>query len=451
MPKLEPLNLQLTGSAEGLTVALGKAESAVKSAASKMEGTSMGAGFLSKVSPMATVATAALAGVAAAAGTAAGAIYAIKSAMDAIDDTNDAAARLGMTLSELTNTRFSLKKLTGLDEGAIDASLAKFQVNLAEAAQTGSGKAAEALQQLGINAKDLIAQGPLEAFALISDEVAKLPNKADQMRVLFDILGKGGVGLAGAFRDGGDALREAAAEAEKLIKPTAAQAAMVGMANDAWDVMAANINGIFQVIASEFAPLIQILAEDVSGVAQEFAGIGDWAKYAANVVSDLVGLSIDLVEVVTKSIEAIQKGLAGDFAGAWAAAVEAATFNTAGKMQARSNDIRKQAAQDRATGPTEAEIEAADANSNALESTKRAAQAVEQKAQQIEQQAIKPLPVLSAITDRAAQIRSVAEARNQAQADKQNEMLAEQKKTNIELAALRTLFANQREPVPLAL
>lgn len=454
MPQLEPLNLKITGSADGLTTALGKAENAVRGMGGSMSGGLGGvSGLLSKLGSMGNLATLALTGIAAAAGTAVAGLMAIKQGMNAIDDTTDAANRLGVTFGELKGLRLSLGEATGLDAASIDQAVAKLQINLGEAATTGTGAAFDALQELGLNAADLLAAGPQRAMEMIAGQISQIDDKSKQLQLSFAILGKSGVAIAAALRESPEGLREAAEWAQKNLSLTEQQVNQVGSANDAWDRMTARIQAIFEMISAEFAPLIEVIADDILGLADDFGSVADIAKIAVDVVAQLYGIMKDIMELGTKPAAAVASIMQGNFGAAWDQLGEAVSFDSAFNSQLGVQAARERARQRKPRDQvSDAELEALEAQNQALDATKQAAAAVEDKAKEIEQAAIKPLPVLGAITDRAAQIKAIAEARNQAAAlDKQNQMLEAQKATNTRLDRLIAVTAGRTEPVPIAL
>lgn len=460
MPQLEPLNLKLTGSADGLSVAIGKAEASL-GGFGKFVG-----GLSSLATPFTATLAAGLAGVAAAGLSAHAAISKIREAMVDVDALNDSANRLGVTFSELQGIRLAIGEATGADSSTIDAAISKMQINLVEAAQEGSGKAYDALQRLGLDAGQLLAAGPQRSIEMIATAMQGITIEAERNKLAFDLLGKSGAAIAAALRTSPESLREAADWANRNLSLTGQQVEQIGMANDAWGRVSMQIDGIFQSISAELSPLLQLMAEDVLGVGENFSGIDEYIKSAVDVAGELYGIFKDIVELVIAAPRMLYELVTGDLAGVGDAFTDAFSFDSADKAAKRIAEIRNKAAQ--AAGslkpPSEADIaqlESQSASEEAVKKAKEAARASEEwvrKAERLRQQlrspeqklqddlselrgAVEqggldwqtyakgissvtdefvraqkavnsPLPVLSAITGRAQQIKAVAEMQN---------------------------------------
>ncbi len=397
MPQLEPLNLKLTGSADGLSVALGKAQKDTSGFGAHLNkiGDSI-SGALSKIDPKIFAIGTALAGVGAAAAAAYTAISRTSAAMQSVDELADAANRLGISVNELKGVRLSLGEATGLDSSSIDAAIMKLQINLAEAAQTGSGKAFEALQQLGLSAGDLLAAGPQRAFEMLAEKISQISDRGRQLQTIFDIGGKAGAALAAALTESPEKLKEAYQWAQKFLGLTEQQVAAIGNANDAWDRLKALVDTAFQVLAAEAAPAVEGISKEISAIVESLGGVQPIVREIVNWVAKWAGYMVDIAELVTM----------GD-----------RTFDTGNRFVAALERQRNAPQDERRRAPTEAELSALEAKS-ALEATGAAAKAVaataEKTAAKVEQ--IKPPSPLAAVTDRAEQIRRVAEL----QAAKQN-------------------------------
>lgn len=457
MPQLEPLNLKLTGSADGLTTSLGKAERDVRGFGHGvgMVGSRF-AGLSALAGPAGLVAAGALAAVAAAAAGAAMAIRKVSEEFRAIDETVDAANRLGVAFNELKGLRFSLGKVTGAEDNEIEQAVTKLQVNLGEAARKGEGEVHDALVAIGLDAKRLLAAGPQEAIETLAEKISQVGDKSRQLQLVYDILGKSGLKIAAAFRESPEGLREANDWLQKNATLTAQQVEQVGAANDAWDKTSAKITGIFQKIAAEVAPLLQVIADDVLEFADGFEHVEGWAKQTVDVVAQLYGIVKDIFEIVTSPAFTVGNLLEGDFKGAAKTIKEALKLDGAIEAQADLVKARESAAQNAAKRPkgvSEAETAALEATSQASEATKKAAAAVEERARKVESQAkAQSVSPLGAVTDRAEQLRKVAELQSQRAANQYNEkMLAAQNAGNAKLdrilAAIR--FSGALPPIAL--
>ena len=301
MAQLEPLHLRLTGSAEGLTAALGKAQNDVQGFGlnlGNLSGSLSGklAG-LAAFNPVAVAVAAGFAAITAAAAGAALAVGQVRAAMDRVDDANDAANKLGVTFAERSQLQLSLREATGADAGTIDAAIVKLQTNLGEAAETGAGKVHDALQKLGLNAAELLAAKPMRAIEMLAEKVSGMNDKSAQTSIIFDLLGKQGMAIAAAFREDPSGLREAAAWAEKNLSLTQQQIEQIGMANDVWGRVGDKINAIWNEIAADLSPAIQMLGEDALYWAEQLGGAGIEVANLSDVFAVVHGIVSDIGEV----------------------------------------------------------------------------------------------------------------------------------------------------------
>lgn len=469
MAQLEPLNLKLTGSAEGLTAALGRAQGDVHRFGSSVGGISSQFSGLSSIAGKATLAIGAgLAGLAAAAGLAAGAISRIREAMKGVDDTDDAAKRLGVTFNELRGLRFAFGRITGADSSQVDSAITKMQINLGEAARTGTGEVNDALKSLGFSAAQLIDAGPGKAMQMLAERIGEVGDKSKQLQLVYDIFGKSGLPIAGAFREGGKELQSLIEKQAKIATLTQDQVALIGWANDAWEDVGKAVTGVFEQISAGLAPLMQIVAEDLFGaVTGGLKEAGDYAKLFADTIGQVWGFFNDLTEVVRGLADAMAKFIGGEYEQAGQSLKRALTFDQMEKNQQRMDAIRESAKTDARPKRrvTDAEAETLDAKGqianaesaslasqlDAAKSSRSAVDSLKLKADQVKQQIemIKP-QALSAVTDLQAQIKKIAELRGAG--ERNDAMLNQQKTTNTKLDKLiAAVEATGTEPQPIDL
>ena len=103
----------------------------------------------------------------------------VKGSMDAINSTRVMAERLGTSTEALSELQYAAK-LSDVDNETLSSSLEKLNVKLAETATGAGGPAAEALHKLGLNAKTLVGEGPVEAFKDIAAAMETIPNPAQR-------------------------------------------------------------------------------------------------------------------------------------------------------------------------------------------------------------------------------------------------------------------------------
>ena len=164
-----------------------------------------------------TTGASALGGLALAAGTSVAAIAAATAAVvglgvSAIKPAADLihlSERLGATVDGLKELHY-VARLSGSDVESMDTALGKLSINLGKALH-GSTPAAVALEQIGLNAKQLATMDPSQAMERIIANFDKFPTAADQAAAAIELFGKGGIGILGTLKLGKEGL-------EKLTK-----------------------------------------------------------------------------------------------------------------------------------------------------------------------------------------------------------------------------------------
>lgn len=350
----------------GLAAGKGKVTDFSKSVKTAFDNTSAGSALSSfaALGPAGIAAGAAVAGglaVITTAGAAATiAVRGIGEQLGEIDAIGDSAKRMGMQFSELVDLRLAFGRSSGLDEGTIDASLQKMQLNLREA-QSGSGDLANTLQSLGLDAGQLIEAGPVEAIKQISKASQDLKSPLDQSKLAFDLFGKSGVGLVTVLRDGPEAIDEMANRAKQLgLELSQAQVEQVGAANDAWEDLQLVATGAFRQIAAEVAPVITTILNSVNEVGTSFSG---WQQSLPQVIDGavyLAGAFYDVYEVINLSRMMLNALATGSFLQAATIAnfggQLAADFGT-GQNWVDQINANRQAAANAASKPVTGEID----------------------------------------------------------------------------------------------
>ena len=236
-------------------------------------------------------------GITAAAAATVAFISAMRDQQNAIDETADKAQRLGVSFSDLKGLEFGFKEGAGIDAQTVGDSIKKLQINMAKAVEGDEGLRA-AFTKLGLDAGDLIGQGPREAMMQIADAMAGVDNHAERLKLSMEIFGKSGADLASTLGQGRDALESSAAFAEKWLGLTDAQVAAVGANNDSWDRIGIIVEGISQTVAAELAPVFKTVADTILESAGGFDGLSKAVKDAVTTGTILVGLFMDALDPV---------------------------------------------------------------------------------------------------------------------------------------------------------
>jgi hypothetical protein len=220
-----------------------------------------------------------VAGVAAGAAVLVGGIVAVGMAwhnvseeMKRIDEISDSANKLGMTFRDLSNMRLSIGESSGLDAGTIDSAMQRMQVGLAEASSKQSGDLFDKLAASGLNAAQLLKQGPAKAMEEIAAKTQALQSPTDQLLLAYELFGKQGAAIVSSLRDGPGAMQEMAAYADRVgMNLSQAQAEQVGAANDAWDRMGMVATGAWRQIAAEASPVLTVIYESIAEGTSQFS------------------------------------------------------------------------------------------------------------------------------------------------------------------------------------
>jgi hypothetical protein len=219
--------------------------------------------------------------------------------MKRIDELSDSAAKLGMTFRDLSNMRLSIGESSGLDSASIDNAMQRMQVGLAEASSKQSGDLFDKLAVSGLNAAQLLKQGPAKAMEEIAAKTQALQSPTDQLLLAYELFGKQGAAIVSSLRDGPGAMQEMAAYADKVgMNLSQAQANQVGAANDAWDRMGMVATGAWRQIAAEASPVLTVIYESIAEGASQFSVYLQYLPAAIDGMAMFAGTWMDVYELV---------------------------------------------------------------------------------------------------------------------------------------------------------
>lgn len=190
---------------------------------------------------------------------------------DVIDNTSKLADRLGMTYGELSSLALA-GDLAGVSLDTLGTASTKADVALVRAAG-GSKTAQAAFDGIGLSVSDLQSMSPAERFAAIADAINELPTPAAKAEAAVRLFGKAGAGLLPLFNEGGDAIRQAAAEAQKFgLNLTNLQGKNVEAMNDSFTRAQSAIKGVIQQVVAYLAPAIENVANTFSDLIGDIGG-----------------------------------------------------------------------------------------------------------------------------------------------------------------------------------
>lgn len=250
--------------------------------------------FSASVKSMAAGAVAGIGAVAAALGVGLG-VQALKEAADQLDAVGDTAAKLGIATEALMAFQ-KVAALSGSSAEALDNALVKMSKGIGDAAG-GTGKAKDALLELGFSLQDLAGKGTEEQVKAIADALAKVDNQSKKLALTMRIFGDSD--MVNVLADGSKGLDEIK---RKMVATGQAfsslNIAQVQQMNDALDEMRKSLTAIIQKIVIELAPavtymaeLIKTMADDANAKMGEAGSNLDWIAMKAQLIGDAFDLA----------------------------------------------------------------------------------------------------------------------------------------------------------------
>lgn len=146
-----------------------------------------------------------------------------KSAIDTNNHLDDMSTRLGITTEALTRLHYAAE-LTGVSTDQLDDGLRSMISKVSEAAN-GTGEAAAALQELGINAKALEQLAPEDQFKRLADALNGVEQASDRVRLAQKLFEEGGTALLQTMNGGAAALEEYARQADRFGRTVSTETA----------------------------------------------------------------------------------------------------------------------------------------------------------------------------------------------------------------------------------
>ncbi len=206
-------------------------------------------------------------------------------------------------------------ELGGLTAEQTEMAIKKLGLRIGQVASGAGGPAADAFAKLGLTWQDLEALPLPERMATIADSVKGLGSQTERAAVLNAIFEESGIQMAGAFAQGGEAIRDAAKQIEdaglisnEVAKQAEAMTDAVTLAKGAWE-------GLKTEALAPIIPMITAVAEEVSVMLGEFRKTGDVKQFGetfATIFLDVVApAAVDASGIVINALAAIPAAAAG--------------------------------------------------------------------------------------------------------------------------------------------
>ena len=170
-------------------------------------------------------------------------------------------------------------ELAGLSADQTEMAIKKLGLRIGQVAAGAGGPAAEAFTKLGLTWQELEALPLPERMAVIADRVKDLGSATQRAAVLNAIFEESGIQMAGAFAEGGDAIRDAAQQIEdagiisnKVAKQAEDMTNAVTLAKQAWESL--KVDALAPII-----PMITLVADEVRSLFNELRETGAVTKF----------------------------------------------------------------------------------------------------------------------------------------------------------------------------
>ena len=218
-----------------------------------------------------------------------------------IDETAKAAKSLGIAYGDLVAIQMLAGESAGIDPATVNRGIGQFTRKLAEARVNG-GALAETMKAIGLDATELAGMDTAEAFRQVSDAIANIPDKAEQIRVTTMLLGEEGAKMVEVFRQGGGAIDAMNKEAERLGTILSDQSVKdVEAMNDAFGRVNMSIEGIWNQMLADLAPTLT----EVAKLASDFFVMVRKASEASKMLSPALMVAAPVVQKMVDGFRAI--------------------------------------------------------------------------------------------------------------------------------------------------
>lgn len=198
-------------------------------------------------------------------------IYKINEQLGELDKVAKLSMRTGLDPKFLAAFGFAAEQ-SGSDVATANNALEKFTKNMGDAA-SGTGTAATAIGQLGLDLNSVLASSPEDQVKTIAQAISELPNEAQRADAAFQLFGRGGQQLVGVLSSGADGIKAFQDEAANLgLGFEASELAKVEAANDAINRVKRSFGNVWATITVQVAPAIEGLFTSINDLSSSMGG-----------------------------------------------------------------------------------------------------------------------------------------------------------------------------------
>jgi hypothetical protein len=227
------------------------------------------------------------------------AIFTLASSTAALgDDVAKTADKLGIGIEAFQQLRYAAER-SGVPIATFDSSMGAFVKRLGEA-KDGTGPAADAIKELGLNVSDLIEMKPEDALLEIAEKFKDVKNPAERAALSADLFSRAGMGMIIMLRDGRaglEDLMQAGSDTGYVLTEKTARGAEVFQ--DRLLDAQLTVKGLKNVIGAEFIPVVQRAMETFT----------TWAKTNREDIKSFAEQAVLSLERVIPIVGSLASGL----------------------------------------------------------------------------------------------------------------------------------------------
>lgn len=259
----------------------------------------------------------------------------VKNAIDAADTLRDMAQKTGIAVEQLNGLGFAASQAGGSLDSMVSAA-GKLNKSIAEAAG-GNKESAEAFDVLGVKIMD--AAGNLKKadviMAEVADKFATYQDGPEKAAIALRLFGKAGADMIPLLNDGGNAMRDNIAYAEKYSGVTTELTNAADNFNDTMGKIALQQKGFANQMTAALLPIMQAVADEFLRMKEQ----GNGFSLAAEVVRTV----LQTVIVMASEVVFVFKGVGREIGAVAAQMVALATLDIKG-FKAISEAVKADAA-----------------------------------------------------------------------------------------------------------
>lgn len=244
---------------------------------------------------------------------------AISRGLEYASSLGEVAQQLGVTTSELQKYRYMATQV-GLEQGEMDAGLAKLTRTMGEA-QQGSKPIAEAFGRLGISIEELRGKSADQVMHMVAEGLKGVADPAQRAAIMVDLFGRAGQKMMPLLAGGSAGLNQLSEAYKRLgieISPES-----IAKADDAKDKMASlkqvlegRIAGVVAENAGSIVKFTDALGSLAIGVIKAVAKLGEWAAAIKNagastriVVDNIIQTFANMRQAVIDAVSGLYNGV----------------------------------------------------------------------------------------------------------------------------------------------